>query len=100
MTYTRCSICNGSLTLSADIGGVEAEHRCPCTRSPTPGWSPTGVTLAQIDRMVDVERALAGDPGLPEQRRLEILTELDRKIGKLCAAVRFTARTNKEARKP
>lgn len=47
MTYTLCGLCNGGLQIS-----VEAKLlSCPCTRCPTPGWSPTGVTVKQLERL-------------------------------------------------
>lgn len=71
MTYARCPACRGSTWLHGE--GVGGATLCPCTRGETPGWAPTGVTLGQIERMAELERALAGDPGVPEARRREAL---------------------------
>lgn len=77
MTYTHCPICQGSLR-----GVLASQTReCPCVRSGHPGWAPTGVTLAQIERMADLERALSGDPGMPVERRREVLAEVRRRPG-------------------
>lgn len=76
MTYTCCPVCQGSLRMSmgpdVPLSAIQ-QVPCPCTRGDTPGWAPTGVTLAQMDRMAETERALAGDPGVPESRRREVL---------------------------
>ncbi len=50
MTYTRCSCCHG--TLRTELAGMTV---CPCTRSSTPGWGATGLTMGQIDRAVKAE---------------------------------------------
>lgn len=71
MIYVRCPACRGSAWLHGEGVGLSAP--CPCARTDHPGWAPTGLTMGQIDRMVDLERALAGDPGLPVERRREIL---------------------------
>jgi hypothetical protein len=76
MTYTRCEMCRGSLSRLIDGGDRDDErdyYSCPCATSSTPGWMPTGLTLAQIDRMVELERALQGDPGIPIERRVVVL---------------------------
>lgn len=76
MTYTRCPACRGSLHIvtGPDIPLAATQHvACPCARADTPGWAPTGVTLGQIERMAELERALAGDPGVPEARRRKAL---------------------------
>jgi len=62
--YARCPMCKGSLRFPDPAGGD-----CFCTRGKTPGWALIGVTMAQLERMTDLERALAGDPGLPTDRR-------------------------------
>lgn len=74
MAYTRCEQCAGTLTMARPPGP------CWCTRSSTPGWVPTGVTLGQLERYADRERALAGDPGLPADRRLAILLKLRSRV--------------------
>ena len=45
MTYSKCPLCNGTLR--------HANATCPCVRSGVPGWAPTGVTLDQLERLVD-----------------------------------------------
>jgi len=35
------------------IGIDERQVSCPCTLSSTPGWSPTGVTENQLERLAD-----------------------------------------------
>jgi hypothetical protein len=72
MTYSRCSFCGGTQTAQGLV--------CPCLKSPTPGWSPTGLTLGQLSRMANIERALQGDPGLPKEHRRQILTDLQMKV--------------------
>ncbi len=58
MTYTRCSACNGMLKLLPchSTGGIVVP--CPCTRSSTPGWSPTGVTERQLEGLVQNHETL------------------------------------------
>jgi hypothetical protein len=80
MTYSRCDHCGG-------IGRVLVEKEygwertaCPCVRSESPGWSPTGVTVRQLERMAERERCLSGDPGVPLERRLRVLTDLRNRL--------------------
>ena len=70
--YTRCSMCAGTCLLNAP----HLASPCLCTRSATPGWSPVGVTTAWLDRHAELERALAGDPGVPPDRRIRLLERL------------------------
>ena len=93
MTYTRCDLCNGTLEMvmtpaSYDevsgeiVYGDRTVSRCHCTRSPTPGWNPTGLTVRQLERMAERERVLSGDPGIPPDRRLKVLVDLRNRLGK------------------
>jgi hypothetical protein len=75
MTYTKCPICDGSLMAPPIIEG-HWPRQCPCAKTSTPGFSPTGLTLAQIDRMVRPRRALAGDVGIAHAERGKILADL------------------------
>lgn len=72
--YTRCELCGGSCrTKSAimvdskdDRGRLPAGSSCPCADSPTPGYSPVGITLEYFESMrlsyeavlVEFERAV------------------------------------------
>ena len=87
MTYTRCDLCEGSLVLTTSTARfneadalIEFSERkpspCFCTESDTPGWTPTGLTIGQIDRMVERERVLKGDPGVPADRASRIIAEM------------------------
>ena len=58
MTYTRCGLCRGTLKFMAMIGIDERQVSCPCTLSSTPGWSPTGVTENQLERLAKSEETL------------------------------------------
>lgn len=78
MLYSRCATCGGT-------GKGEWQHAGPVRRLVCPpcggdGWIPTGVTMGQLERMADAERALAGDPGLPAERRRAILAKLRGKV--------------------
>lgn len=74
MTYTRCQVCKGS-QLKTLFGLVS----CHCHKSRTPGWAETGVTLDQLERFADWERALAGDPGMLGAKRQLIVSDLYRR---------------------
>ena len=79
MTYTPCPICLGTTWMQEP--GVPATKHCPCTRGAPPhGWSPTGLTLGQIDRMVERERALDGDPSVPVERRRKVLAIIRKRL--------------------
>ena len=84
MTYTRCPVCRGTLCITPEASTDREPAcwpvNCPCARTASPGWAPTGLTLGQLDRLADVERALAGDPGLPEERRRAVLVTLRRRL--------------------
>ncbi len=80
MLFTRCPVCLGSYRV------LEAD--CPCTRTPTPGWAETGVTLGQLQVYAGRERALAGDPGLPECRRRRVLGALAARVAAALARLR------------
>lgn len=56
MTYTKCGVCNGAGHLGTE--GEDDWKPCPCTRSSTPGWSPTGVTEKQLERLAESEKTL------------------------------------------
>lgn len=61
MTYTRCVLCNGTKQLPEPDGSIPFESRvkpCPCSRSSTPVWSPTGVTEKQLERLVECRNKL------------------------------------------
>lgn len=78
MLYEKCAVCRGWGRLNLDgseysPGTRTATRPCVCVRSPTPGYTPTGLTTGQVERMVDKERAVQGDPGIPAGRRLAIL---------------------------
>lgn len=76
MTYTRCPICEGL-----------QPNTCPCVRTDTPGWAPTGLTLAQMDRLVDLRRVLDGDPGVEPTKAGAILAGVAAKLRRLGIAV-------------
>lgn len=76
MTYTRCPMCGGTEVFLTTDG----ERPCPCMLSDHPGWAPTGLTLSQIERMAELERALAGDPGVTEGRRRQLLLQLRTRV--------------------
>lgn len=72
--YARCPICKGTLRYPIPDGAPRMPSSdCLCSRGKTPGWVLVGVTMAQLERMADLERALAGDPGLPTERREKAL---------------------------
>lgn len=71
--YEKCPICDGI--------------SCPmCER----GFIATGLTVGQVERMADIERAVAGYPGMPDARRLEILERLERKVAVALSVIRST----------
>jgi hypothetical protein len=76
MTYTRCPVCKG--TLMMDVGCLR--RPCICENSRTPGWSATGLTMGQIERMVEREMALKGDHGIPLEKRKEVIAKLNSDI--------------------
>jgi hypothetical protein len=85
MTFTNCEQCKGKLAIfieSKSQPGWFHPQDCPCTRGKEPGWNETGLTMGQIERMADVERALQGDPGIPPERRNAILDDLERRLEK------------------
>ena len=53
MTFTRCGVCKGTLKVAnVMVNGIHREqYDCPCTRSSTSGWSPTGVTERQLEML-------------------------------------------------
>lgn len=71
MTYTRCPVCENK----------QNRPPCVCDRGEAPGYAATGLTLGQIDRMVERERALSGDPSLSLERRQVICGELKDRLG-------------------
>jgi len=82
--YQRCPVCDGSRvhTWPSEDGG-SPPLRCPCNDSATPGWALVGVTVGQLDRMADLERTLAGDPGIPQPKRAAILAHVRARLGLL-----------------
>lgn len=70
MTYTECGLCKRTQWYP------KYPTCCPCVRSSTPGLSPTGVTVGQIERMVERERSLQGDPGVDAVVRRTVLAKL------------------------
>lgn len=59
--YEKCSNCNGRLFVPASkefaekaqsIGVAPPSQHCYCVKSPTPGYSPTGLTLGQVDGII------------------------------------------------
>ncbi len=82
MTYTECPMCSG--TLRIELRSKDGEkirfNDCPCRASSRPGWAPNGLTIRQIDRMVERERILAGDPGIPPDRRARVLADIRNKL--------------------
>lgn len=79
--YERCPICDGAARLNG--------ARCVCARGETPGFVKVGISLAQVIAYADRERALAGDPGVPEAKRLAVLLKLRSRVGR--ALDRLTA---------
>jgi hypothetical protein len=77
MTYSQCQMCGGTGRVPRPGGGAVS---CACLRSKSPGWSPTGVTVRQLERMAERERCLSGDPGVPLERRLRVLTDLRNRL--------------------
>jgi hypothetical protein len=60
MLFTRCAVCNGTLHLV--VGEQQFADACPCTRSSTPGWSPTGFTDAQaVEARKTLNRLIRGE---------------------------------------
>jgi hypothetical protein len=57
LLYQRCPVCKGTLQVPGGaavcdwppelVGG----DRCVCTRSSTPGWTATGLTLGQVEHI-------------------------------------------------
>lgn len=64
MTYTKCEMCSRM-------------RDCLCAQSPTPGWAPTGLTLGQIERMVQMERVLQQDPGVNPNDVQQVIARLE-----------------------
>lgn len=82
--YTRCPICQGKKYTSKQISpGFAIGHPCPCVGGETPGWALTGLTMGQVERMVELERALAGDPGVPLDRRITVIQKVREKLARL-----------------
>jgi hypothetical protein len=63
--YQRCSLCSGSLRVVAatNTDPVEKDRPCPCTTSPTPGWAAIGLTVGQVERLVEDARKKPGPGG-------------------------------------
>ena len=76
MTYTRCELCGGRGIIIEQPPEQQRSRMCLCARSATPGLNPTGLTIGQLDRLANLERALAGDPGIPAARQKQILEDL------------------------
>ncbi len=55
MLYTRCELCLGGRTIHDPATGAFVRH-CICCRSSSPGWSPSGVTIGQLDGLVKLDR--------------------------------------------
>ena len=84
--YQKCEPCHGLGVAKIPPGGFRACRSCDGR-----GYVPVGVTKTQLDAYADRERALQGDPGLPEADRLAILLKLKRRVvralGRLTADV-------------
>jgi hypothetical protein len=90
--YEVCGQCGGS----GDVADPEDENglifdRCRCCGGK--GRLAVGVTTGQLRRMVDRERALQGDPGIPVERRLVILKALQVKTAAALARLTHEAVT-------
>ncbi len=81
--YQRCPICRGAPSFAQDAFYDEFLVDCPCARSRTPGWTPIGLSLGQVERLADTERALSGDPGLPAERRGKALARVREMLARL-----------------
>jgi hypothetical protein len=44
------------------------------------GFTKTGLTLGQVERMAYREQCVAGDPGVPEEKRRDIVKKLKAKV--------------------
>ncbi len=73
MTIDLYELCS-----SHEIGKAES---CPLCRGV--GFVKIGLTMGQVDRMVDVERTLQGDPGIPLEKRLRIAVALDVRLNRI-----------------
>jgi hypothetical protein len=75
MPYHRCPICVGSRIVLDET--VKRIVPCPCTRGSTPGWAPVGVTMGQLERLVEREtarqQARCGGGVTPASRALQHL---------------------------
>jgi DNA-directed RNA polymerase subunit RPC12/RpoP len=78
MLYQVCEVCEG-------FGSVPVHEALPKGPATCPGcqgrrFVKVGVTTGQLERMVQTQRALQGDPGLPFERRREILIDLHKRV--------------------
>lgn len=92
--YQRCPVCKGSTWLNVDNSPApgtdspnfdpkKSARGCPCRKSKTSGWCPIGLTVGQVERMVDLERTLQGDEGIPQPKRAAILAVVRARLGLL-----------------
>lgn len=84
MTYTHCELCEGTCCIPPDAEDRLYTKECPCTKSSTPGWSPTGVTARQLERLVAEHDTLErmSRPSIPWSVALELLRGLrDKRSG-------------------
>lgn len=108
--YEKCSLCAGTrltrepMTVSTGTGPAvkPAGTDCPCVRSGTPGFCPSGLTAGQVDAILrdrdrllvalaDLSAAAADAPACCEQRRrlLEGVASLVRGRSAEVLAARF-----------
>ncbi len=88
--YQRCPLCRGRLWIDASRrpdAVIEVLQACPCRRSETPGYAPVGITTEELDTLVERQRALQGDPGIPIDRRRMILHYLARRLHEALASL-------------
>jgi hypothetical protein len=70
LLFTKCGLCDGARKVLQgrvfDVPAADARKvvDCACVKGPHPGYLAVGLTLSQIDKLVDADRALSGDPGV------------------------------------
>lgn len=60
----------------------------PCPSCNGTGYWPVGLTVGQVDRLVERERALKGDPGIPRERRRAVLEAVQREAAAAMVVLR------------